>query len=100
MLSLIVGAGSFHMSRIASGGSRPKPASIRPFVHDMSINAIAMDLTDSTIHDPANGQRDLKARVVRVLHESSFIDDPTRIFRAVRLAARRIHDESDGFARL
>jgi len=36
MLSLIVGAGSFHMSKRANGGSMPKPAIIRPFVHDMS----------------------------------------------------------------
>ena len=55
---------------------------------DFSINAIAMDLTTGSIHDPVGGQRDLKDRVVRVLHERSFADDPTRIFRAVRLAAR------------
>src|SRR5205085_12353640 len=55
---------------------------------DFSVNAIAIDLIDSSIHDPANGQRDLKARVIRVLHDKSFLDDPTRIFRAIRLSAR------------
>ena len=55
---------------------------------DFSINAIAMDLMDASLHDPVNGQRDLKSRVIRVLHENSFIDDPTRAFRAVRLGAR------------
>jgi tRNA nucleotidyltransferase/poly(A) polymerase len=55
---------------------------------DFSVNAIAMDLTDASIHDPTNGQRDLKSRVIRVLHDKSFIDDPTRVFRAIRLAAR------------
>lgn len=55
---------------------------------DFTINAIAMDLTDGSMHDPANGQRDLSARIVRVLHDNSFVDDPTRIFRAVRLASR------------
>ncbi|HEY3052222.1 MAG TPA: hypothetical protein VGK04_02420 [Thermoanaerobaculia bacterium] len=55
---------------------------------DFSINAIAMDLLDGSIHDPANGQRDLAARTIRVMHDNSFIDDPTRIFRALRLAKR------------
>jgi len=55
---------------------------------DFSINAIALDLIDGKMHDPTNGASDLEARVVRVLHERSFIDDPTRIFRATRLAAR------------
>jgi tRNA nucleotidyltransferase/poly(A) polymerase len=55
---------------------------------DFSINALAVDLLSGTMHDPANGERDISARVVRVLHDQSFIDDPTRIFRAVRLATR------------
>jgi tRNA nucleotidyltransferase (CCA-adding enzyme) len=55
---------------------------------DFSINAIAYDLLDGSIHDPANGQPDLRARFIRVLHDQSFIDDPTRVLRAVRLASR------------
>lgn len=55
---------------------------------DFSINAIAMDLISGELHDPTKGQPDLEARVVRVLHDKSFLDDPTRIFRAVRLATR------------
>ena len=55
---------------------------------DFSVNAIAYDLLDGSIHDPANGQRDLRARLIRVLHDQSFIDDPTRVFRALRLASR------------
>jgi tRNA nucleotidyltransferase (CCA-adding enzyme) len=55
---------------------------------DFSINAIALDLLTGTMHDPAQGAQDLEGRVVRVLHDRSFIDDPTRIFRATRLAAR------------
>jgi tRNA nucleotidyltransferase/poly(A) polymerase len=38
--------------------------------------------------DPFQGITDLDARAVRVLHPKSFIDDPTRIFRACRYAAR------------
>lgn len=55
---------------------------------DFSINAIALDLMTEQLHDPAQGERDLQARVIRVLHAKSFVDDPTRIFRAVRLGAR------------
>jgi tRNA nucleotidyltransferase (CCA-adding enzyme) len=55
---------------------------------DFSINAIALDLLDGKMHDPTGGAKDLEARVVRVLHDKSFLDDPTRIFRATRLAAR------------
>jgi tRNA nucleotidyltransferase (CCA-adding enzyme) len=55
---------------------------------DFSINAMAMDLIDGSLHDPTEGERDLKARVIRVLHDNSFLDDPTRAFRAVRLAGR------------
>jgi tRNA nucleotidyltransferase (CCA-adding enzyme) len=38
--------------------------------------------------DPFGGRRDLEARTVRVLHNLSFIDDPTRIFRALRYENR------------
>jgi tRNA nucleotidyltransferase/poly(A) polymerase len=55
---------------------------------DFSINAIALDLINGAMHDPARGEQDIEARVVRILHERSFVDDPTRIFRAARLAAR------------
>lgn len=55
---------------------------------DFSINAIALDLLDGEMHDPTGGAQDIEARLVRVLHDGSFIDDPTRMFRATRLAAR------------
>jgi tRNA nucleotidyltransferase/poly(A) polymerase len=55
---------------------------------DFSINAMALDLTTGELHDPTGGARDLAAMAVRVLHDHSFLDDPTRIFRAVRLATR------------
>jgi tRNA nucleotidyltransferase/poly(A) polymerase len=55
---------------------------------DFSINAIALDLLSNELHDPTGGERDLRDRRVRVLHERSFIDDPTRVFRAIRLANR------------
>lgn len=55
---------------------------------DFSFNAVALGVLDEALHDPANGAADIEARLVRVLHERSFVDDPTRIFRAVRLAVR------------
>lgn len=55
---------------------------------DFSINAIAVDLRTGALHDPTQGRRDIEEQLVRVLHDQSFIDDPTRIFRAVRLAVR------------
>lgn len=55
---------------------------------DFSINAIAFDVVLAQVHDPTGGQRDLESKIVRVLHDESFLDDPTRIFRAVRLATR------------
>ena len=58
------------------------------FRRDFSVNAIAFDVLDQTLHDPAGGVRDVEAKQIRVLHDRSFIDDPTRIYRALRLAAR------------
>jgi tRNA nucleotidyltransferase (CCA-adding enzyme) len=55
---------------------------------DFSINAMAMDLTRGELHDPTGGEADLRSGTIRVLHEQSFVDDPTRIFRAIRLAGR------------
>jgi tRNA nucleotidyltransferase (CCA-adding enzyme) len=55
---------------------------------DFSVNAMAIDLIHGGLHDPTNARRDLDQRVIRALHERSFIDDPTRIYRAIRLALR------------
>lgn len=58
---------------------------------DFSINAMACWLTRSRFGemlDPFSGEKDLKAGNIRVLHDKSFEDDPTRIFRAARFAAR------------
>ena len=58
---------------------------------DFSINALAMRLQPDTfgkLVDCTEGLQDLRAGRIRVLHEQSFIDDPTRIFRAIRYEAR------------
>ncbi len=58
---------------------------------DFSINAIAASLDEpafGAITDPHGGVADVRAGVIRVLHDASFRDDPTRLFRAARYAAR------------
>lgn len=70
-----------------------KPADITADLsrRDFSVNALALCLrTDRPGHliDPCNGRADLASRAIRVLHRRSFSDDPTRVLRAARLAAR------------
>jgi len=58
---------------------------------DFTINAMAASLGPDDLGrlvDPFHGRRDLDARMIRVLHDGSFVDDPTRIFRAIRYATR------------
>lgn len=58
---------------------------------DFTINAMAMQLAPErfgTLIDPLAAFEDLRARQLRVLHESSFVDDPTRLYRAVRFMLR------------
>jgi tRNA nucleotidyltransferase (CCA-adding enzyme) len=58
---------------------------------DFTINAMAVTLTGDELgrlHDPHGGRADLEARLVRILHPASFVDDPTRLLRAVRYEAR------------
>jgi tRNA nucleotidyltransferase (CCA-adding enzyme) len=61
------------------------------FRRDFTINALAIEIGPERfgrLIDHYNGLNDLKARVIRVLHSKSFIDDPTRILRAVRFEQR------------
>jgi tRNA nucleotidyltransferase (CCA-adding enzyme) len=58
---------------------------------DFSVNAMAVALTGDELghlHDPFGGQHDLERGLVRVLHDASFLDDPTRLLRAVRYETR------------
>jgi tRNA nucleotidyltransferase (CCA-adding enzyme) len=56
---------------------------------DFTVNSIALRLTPPReILDPFDGVADLRARLVRVLHEASFRDDATRMLRAVRYTTR------------
>lgn len=56
---------------------------------DFTINAMAIPLQgEPRLIDPHGGEVDLASRRLRVLHEASFVDDPTRAIRAARYAAR------------
>jgi tRNA nucleotidyltransferase (CCA-adding enzyme) len=56
---------------------------------DFTINAMAVPLhREPELIDPRGGQEDLERGIIRVLHPSSFVDDPTRALRAARYAAR------------
>jgi len=58
---------------------------------DFTVNAMAIRVDGDgfgELLDPLHGQTDLEKKTIRVLHPNSFLDDPTRIIRAVRYAAR------------
>ncbi|XHU96421.1 MAG: CBS domain-containing protein [cyanobacterium endosymbiont of Rhopalodia gibba] len=58
---------------------------------DFTINALAIRLTsprEGKLLDFFGGMLDLQLRQIRVLHANSFIEDPTRIYRAVRFTVR------------
>lgn len=58
---------------------------------DFTINAMAVNINRHNFGlfvDFFGGMRDIERKVVRILHDKSFIDDPTRIFRAVRFEQR------------
>ena len=54
---------------------------------DLTVNAMALDPDDGTLIDPYGGQRDLAAGVLRHVGEA-FAEDPVRILRTARFAAR------------
>ncbi len=58
---------------------------------DFTINTLAIKINKKDfghLIDFFGGQRDLKDRVIRVLHNLSFVEDPTRAFRAIRFSER------------
>ena len=79
----------------ARGGAFPavKPAGIKEDLirRDFTINAMAIGIdpkNEGRLIDPFDGSSDLRLKNLRILHEKSFLDDPTRILRAARFKAR------------
>jgi tRNA nucleotidyltransferase (CCA-adding enzyme) len=61
------------------------------FRRDFTINTLAIHLNPDkfgTLIDFFTAQKDIKEKVVRVLHNLSFVEDPTRVFRAIRFEQR------------
>ena len=80
--------------RYDTRGALPRvmPASIEQDLRrrDFTVNAMAVELASGAfgLLDRHGGREDLAARRLRVLHPASFVEDPTRIFRAARFGAR------------
>lgn len=58
---------------------------------DFSVNSLALSLNQDSfadLIDYAGGFEDLKAKKIKILHDESFIDDPTRIIRALRYSQK------------
>ena len=80
--------------RYDTRGALPRvmPASIEQDLRrrDFTVNAMAVELASGAfgLLDRHGGREDLAARRLRILHPASFVEDPTRIFRAARFAVR------------
>ncbi|MDD3014623.1 MAG: hypothetical protein PHC34_13055, partial [Candidatus Gastranaerophilales bacterium] len=58
---------------------------------DFTINSMALSLNQNSfckLIDPLNGYEDILDEKIRILHPVSFIDDPTRIIRAIKFSTR------------
>jgi tRNA nucleotidyltransferase (CCA-adding enzyme) len=58
---------------------------------DFTVNTLAIKLNKKdygTLIDYFGGQKDLREKLIRVLHNLSFVEDPTRVFRAIRFEQR------------
>ena len=77
----------------ASPGALPEvaPAGFAEDVErrDFTVNTMAVSVLEpGRLIDPLDGERDLRRRALRALHDGSFVDDPTRALRAARYTAR------------
>jgi tRNA nucleotidyltransferase (CCA-adding enzyme) len=90
---LVVDLATARSESYARPGALPevRPATLAEDLarRDFAINAMAIPLQgEPRLIDPHGGHADLERGSLRVLHERSFVDDPTRALRAARYAAR------------
>ena len=86
------------MARIEHHEKAGKPPIISPATliedlrrRDFTVNAMALSLNPGSrglLMDPFNGAADIEAKLIRILHNYAFVEDPSRLIRATRFAAR------------
>ncbi len=86
------------MARSERYDKQGKPPQIAPATiiedlrrRDFTVNAMALSLNEGSrglLLDPFNGAADIEAKVIRVLHNYAFLEDPSRMIRATRFSTR------------
>jgi len=86
------------MARSEHYDKQGKPPQITPATiiedlrrRDFTVNAMALSMNEGSrglLMDPFNGVADIEAKVIRVLHNYAFLEDPSRLIRATRFTTR------------
>jgi tRNA nucleotidyltransferase/poly(A) polymerase len=86
------------MARSEHYDKQGKPPQIAPATiiedlrrRDFTVNAMALSMNEGSrglLMDPFNGAADIEAKVIRVLHNYAFLEDPSRLIRATRFTTR------------